>query len=262
MPIKDKSKYPKDWKEISEFIRFTRAKGRCECTGECGLHHNRRCIEEHNKQAHYAKGKVILTVAHLDHDPGHSEHDNLKAMCQRCHNRYDAPFRKMNRFRDRIKGDIEQRVLVRGKFDDLNNCWEWQGCLSVEGYGKVRIDNKTDYVHRFMMSWILGRELKKDEHVDHLCKNRKCFRPSHLELVTPAENTRRGDQAKLTTSKILMIRKLRRKGYGVVVLGELFKVNSSHISRICNYERWGTRKQHQANARETRRNKKAIKDLF
>ena len=37
---------------------------------------------------------VVLTVAHLDHDPGHNAPDNLRAMCQRCHNRYDMPRRR------------------------------------------------------------------------------------------------------------------------------------------------------------------------
>lgn len=37
---------------------------------------------------------VVLTVAHLDHVPENCADDNLKAMCQRCHNRYDAPMRR------------------------------------------------------------------------------------------------------------------------------------------------------------------------
>jgi hypothetical protein len=36
----------------------------------------------------------VLTVAHLDHQPEHCGDDNLKAMCQRCHNRLDAPMRR------------------------------------------------------------------------------------------------------------------------------------------------------------------------
>jgi hypothetical protein len=104
MPIKpdQAARYPKDWKAISQRIRFERAKGRCECTGECGLHKDnpgpRRCTERHGEPAKWAKGKVILTVAHLDApggpctcpDPCGNEH-HLKAMCQRCHLRYDLP---------------------------------------------------------------------------------------------------------------------------------------------------------------------------
>ncbi len=99
MPIKkeNKNKYPKNWKEISNRIRFERAEGRCECNGECGLHTTTgRCIERHGEPAHYAKGKIILTVAHLNHDESDCRDENLKAMCQRCHLRYDSERHKQN----------------------------------------------------------------------------------------------------------------------------------------------------------------------
>lgn len=38
---------------------------------------------------------IVLTVAHLDHDPSNCAEDNLKALCQRCHNRYDAKMRRL-----------------------------------------------------------------------------------------------------------------------------------------------------------------------
>ena len=41
--------------------------------------------------------KIILTVAHLDHSPENCTDENLKALCQRCHNRYDAPMRAAGR---------------------------------------------------------------------------------------------------------------------------------------------------------------------
>jgi hypothetical protein len=99
VPIKkeNKHKYAKNWKEISKRIRFERAEGRCECEGECGLHTTTgRCIERHGEPARYAKGKIILTVAHLNHDETDCRDENLKAMCQRCHLRYDSKRHKQN----------------------------------------------------------------------------------------------------------------------------------------------------------------------
>lgn len=84
----EKARYPKDWKAISLRVR-DRAQGRCECVAECGLHAWGRCVERQGRKAFFAKGVVILTVAHLDHTPEHCADDNLKAMCQRCHLRYD-----------------------------------------------------------------------------------------------------------------------------------------------------------------------------
>ena len=41
--------------------------------------------------------KIVLTIAHLDHNINNNDYSNLKALCQRCHNRYDIGFRKSNR---------------------------------------------------------------------------------------------------------------------------------------------------------------------
>lgn len=51
------------------------------------------------------RSKVVLTIAHLDHDAeNHSvTYDRLKALCQGCHNKYDAPFRAKNRKEKREK---------------------------------------------------------------------------------------------------------------------------------------------------------------
>ena len=105
MPIKPENlkRYPKDWPKISRRIRFERADGRCECKGECGTAHpayleGYRCTAQHGKQHPLTGSKVVLTVAHLDHQPEHSDDDdNLKAMCQRCHLAYDADHHRIQR---------------------------------------------------------------------------------------------------------------------------------------------------------------------
>lgn len=99
MPI-DYSNYPPNWKtEIVPRIR-KRSGGRCECMGECGLHKTtsgpRRCCELNGEKAKWAKGKIVLTVAHLNHDPMDCRDENLKALCQRCHLRYDADHHAKN----------------------------------------------------------------------------------------------------------------------------------------------------------------------
>ena len=100
----DYSRYPKDWKQIRERI-LKRADNRCECLGECGLHHDRRCIEVNREEANYANGNIVLTIAHLDHDEENHDvkDDRLKAMCQRCHLRYDVDEKKRRRFKKKHK---------------------------------------------------------------------------------------------------------------------------------------------------------------
>jgi len=104
--------YPKDWHEITSMIK-ARAGWRCECEGECGLHRTtpgpRRCIERHGHPATWARGWVVLTVHHLNHDPTDNRPENLKAMCQRCHLRCDVGLHQENaaRTRRRKKHNME-----------------------------------------------------------------------------------------------------------------------------------------------------------
>jgi len=89
MPIRpeNKGRYPKDWKLRSKFIRYYRAKNKCEW-----------CGAENYKPHPITGSKVILTVAHIyDHRPEVSNLLNLAALCQRCHNRHDAADRRKRR---------------------------------------------------------------------------------------------------------------------------------------------------------------------
>lgn len=109
MPIRpeNRDRYPKNWKTISERIRRVRAQNECECEGECGLDHHGRCSERNGSNHSQTGSAVVLTVAHLNHCPEDCSDDNLKAMCQRCHNRYDAPMRRAGMIsREHAKGAV------------------------------------------------------------------------------------------------------------------------------------------------------------
>jgi len=56
--------------------------------------------------------KIVLTIAHMDHTPENCEEENLKALCQRCHNRYDAPARARNR-KIRLEREAGQLYLMK-----------------------------------------------------------------------------------------------------------------------------------------------------
>lgn len=115
MPIKPENKlrYPADWKNISLRIR-ERANWHCECLGECGIQHpSLRCDAIQNGQTAGGK-RVILTVAHLDHTPENCAEDNLKAMCQRCHLRYDRDHHACNAAKTR-RAKLASGDLIDGK---------------------------------------------------------------------------------------------------------------------------------------------------
>jgi 5-methylcytosine-specific restriction endonuclease McrA len=96
MPIRpeNRSRYPENWATISDWVRFSRALGRCECEGECGTAHPARCEAVNRQRSPYTGSLVVLTVAHLDHAPENCDRANLKAMCQRCHLAYDREHHK------------------------------------------------------------------------------------------------------------------------------------------------------------------------
>jgi hypothetical protein len=92
MPIKPEnaSRYPADWREISQRIK-QRACFKCESGPGMPP-----CQAVHGARHPITGAVVVLTVAHLDHQPENCADDNLRAMCQRCHNRYDRPHRSVN----------------------------------------------------------------------------------------------------------------------------------------------------------------------
>jgi hypothetical protein len=73
-----------------------------------------------------------------------------------------------------------------------SGCWEWKGGLDQHGYGAVSWGNKMHRTHRvFYMSLIRG--IPEGLVIDHLCRNRKCCNPFHMEPVTLGENVKRGE---------------------------------------------------------------------
>ena len=148
MPIRPEHRwlYPIDWPELSRLVRFHRAKGRCE---GCGRPHGRevRCLDDgrwwDEERGHWRDGRgrrargrprrgrereeqplliesvvarrhrttrVVLAIAHRDHDPGNNDLRNLAALCQRCHLTHDRPEHRRRRwltlFQRRALGDL------------------------------------------------------------------------------------------------------------------------------------------------------------
>ncbi|NBW16493.1 MAG: hypothetical protein EBR82_51780 [Caulobacteraceae bacterium] len=115
MPINYKN-YPPDWKQIRQRI-LARAGDKCE---QCVVsnhvigwrdykgvfHYSRKTesgIEFKDKLGYTQKTiKIVLTIAHLDHDTTNNDESNLRAWCQRCHLSYDADLHKRNAAQTRL----------------------------------------------------------------------------------------------------------------------------------------------------------------
>lgn len=75
---------------------------------------------------------------------------------------------------------------------DENGCWRWSGAIKENGYGCLSLDGRVRYTHRLAYELWVG-PVPDGMQLDHLCRNRACMNPAHLEPVTPSVNVRRGE---------------------------------------------------------------------
>lgn len=88
---------------------------------------------------------------------------------------------------------------------DGSGCLLWKAAVSTEGYGRFYHNGKNHQAHRWLLERGLGREIPRNLDVDHLCRNRACVSPQHLEIVTRSENIRRGRLGDVTRARAALI---------------------------------------------------------
>jgi len=106
----------------------------------------------------------------------------------------------------RIQGDDKARLMSHVRFEP-SGCWIWTGSLNGKGYGQMYWRGRVWAAHRVSYA-LLGGPLMDGLELDHLCRNRPCVNPDHLEQVTHRVNVVRGWRA----------RELSPSGLGVVGL--------------------------------------------
>lgn len=78
------------------------------------------------------------------------------------------------------------------RVDKTDGCWNWTGSGTPKGYGMFMPAGKQRvYVHRYVYELMVG-PIPEGLTLDHLCRNRSCVNPQHLEPVTRGENALRG----------------------------------------------------------------------
>ena len=96
-----------------------------------------------------------------------------------------------------MKKSAIDRFCAKVKINHETGCWDWTGSFTRGGYGSFSYKGKTTRVHRFSYTHFIG-EIPEVLDIDHLCRNRACVNPLHMETVTRKVNCRRGECGKLT----------------------------------------------------------------
>lgn len=93
------------------------------------------------------------------------------------------------------KNKIERFLLkISISNDNFYNgtpCLEWTAHISPNGYGRFQLNRKSEYAHRVAYELIKGK-IPENLVINHLCRNRKCCNPDHLEVITQKLNIQKG----------------------------------------------------------------------
>jgi hypothetical protein len=85
-----------------------------------------------------------------------------------------------------------RRIRHRAVRDTATGCLVWPGTVTNRGYGEIKVEGKRKPVHRVLFEVEVG-PIAEGLQLDHLCRNRLCVNPAHLEPVTHIENVLRGE---------------------------------------------------------------------
>jgi len=147
------------------------------------------------------------------------------------------------------KGDYREVVVGHGgrvrtnqifTVDPETGCWVFQlknRSHKKDGYGRLNREGRQVVAHKYFYEKKYG-PVPRGMMLDHLCRNRACCNPDHVEPVTCAENSRRGANAKLAADDVAIIRLRIEAGESCTDIAKAFGVCRATISHIKNGRLW------------------------
>lgn len=135
-----------------------------------------------------------------------------------------------------------QRMWAMIEPDPVTGCWEWVGGKTLGGYGRISIEGVTRTAHRVLFEQMSG-PISGLMEVDHLCVNRGCVNPAHLESVSREENIQRSTTNNTTgktlpTITIETVRAIEKSHKTCAVLAREHGISSSSVERIRADQHW------------------------
>jgi len=136
--------------------------------------------------------------------------------------------------------DMDSRSMLRlvsSYTPETGGCWRWHRPRTTVGYGHFHFRGSYYQAHRVMYELFVA-PVPDGLFLDHLCRNRACVNPTHLEPVTHRENVRRGIGTRVNPEMVAAIRAEHAAGKGIRQIARERGIDHSGVSRIVNRKRW------------------------
>jgi hypothetical protein len=139
-------------------------------------------------------------------------------------------------YRTYIRGHNRRSSVEEFVEDSDTHCWLWQRKTGRQGYGVFYDGRKATSAHRIYYMNLIG-PIPDGMVLDHLCRNKACVNPGHLEPVSPAENIRRG-ASRLTWDDVRRMRALRAEGLTGNAIADEYNMSRAAVYRILSNQTW------------------------